>query len=105
MEPESPALASPFSGHVGVKPEAADTAASDSMSCCGATLVVCPLVAVIQWRQEIARFTAAGTVKVRPLASSVTIGHMWLGACSGPAIENRQQLCHKLTNVHFWCCM
>lgn len=31
---------------------------------CGATLVVCPLVAVIQWRQEIARFTAPGSVKV-----------------------------------------
>ena len=63
-EPESPALASPFSGHVGVKALPADTAASSSVSYCGATLVVCPLVAVIQWRQEIARFTAAGTVKV-----------------------------------------
>lgn len=30
-----------------------------------ATLVVCPLVAVIQWQSEIARFTAPGTVKVR----------------------------------------
>mmetsp|Transcript_12990 Transcript_12990/g.39320 ORF Transcript_12990/g.39320 Transcript_12990/m.39320 type:complete len:1245 (-) Transcript_12990:283-4017(-) len=29
-----------------------------------ATLVVCPLVAVIQWQSEIARFTAPGTVKV-----------------------------------------
>lgn len=29
-----------------------------------ATLVVCPLVAVIQWRSEIARFTAPGSVKV-----------------------------------------
>jgi SNF2 family DNA or RNA helicase len=28
------------------------------------TLVVCPVVAVIQWRQEIARYTAAGSVKV-----------------------------------------
>lgn len=36
---------------------------------CGATLVVCPLVAVIQWRQEIARFTAPGSVKVSSLAS------------------------------------
>ena len=31
---------------------------------CKATLVICPLVAVIQWRQEIARFTAPGSVKV-----------------------------------------
>lgn len=30
----------------------------------GATLVVCPLVAVIQWGQEIARFTEPGSVKV-----------------------------------------
>ena len=29
-----------------------------------ATLVICPLVAVIQWGQEIARFTAPGTLKV-----------------------------------------
>lgn len=29
-----------------------------------ATLVVCPLVAVIQWRSEIARFTSPGSVKV-----------------------------------------
>lgn len=29
-----------------------------------ATLVVCPLVAVIQWRNEIARFTKEGSVKV-----------------------------------------
>jgi hypothetical protein len=28
------------------------------------TLVICPVVAVIQWRQEIARYTAAGSVKV-----------------------------------------
>ena len=32
-----------------------------------ATLVICPLVAVIQWRQEIARFTAPGSVKVLPV--------------------------------------
>lgn len=32
---------------------------------CGATLVVCPLVAVIQWRNEIARYTTPGTLKVR----------------------------------------
>ncbi len=31
---------------------------------CPATLVICPVVAVIQWRQEIARFTAPGSVKV-----------------------------------------
>eukprot|EP00850_Spirogloea_muscicola_P001861 SM000007S20821 [mRNA] locus=s7:472696:479059:+ [translate_table: standard] len=29
-----------------------------------ATLVVCPLVAVIQWRQEVARFTAPGSMRV-----------------------------------------
>lgn len=31
---------------------------------CGATLVLCPVVAVIQWRQEIARYTTPGAVKV-----------------------------------------
>lgn len=36
-----------------------------------ATLVVCPLVAVIQWGQEIARFTAPGTLKVAPLRPAV----------------------------------
>ena len=64
VEAASPSLASPFSGHVGVKPQP-EAEASSSAAYCGATLVVCPLVAVIQWRQEIARFTAAGTVKVR----------------------------------------
>ena len=29
-----------------------------------ATLVICPLVAVLQWRQEIERFTNPGTLKV-----------------------------------------
>lgn len=29
-----------------------------------ATLVICPLVAVIQWRQEIARYIAANALKV-----------------------------------------
>jgi hypothetical protein len=33
-------------------------------SYCKGTLVVCPVVAVIQWRQEIARFTAPGSLKV-----------------------------------------
>jgi len=31
-----------------------------------ATLVVCPLVAVLQWRQEIERFTKPNTLKVSP---------------------------------------
>jgi hypothetical protein len=30
---------------------------------CGATLVVCPVVAAMQWRQEIARYTANGMVR------------------------------------------
>jgi hypothetical protein len=30
-----------------------------------ATLVVCPVVAVIQWRDEILKFTEPGTLKVR----------------------------------------
>jgi hypothetical protein len=30
-----------------------------------ATLVVCPVVAVIQWRGEIARYTEPGSLKVR----------------------------------------
>ncbi|MEW5314236.1 MAG: hypothetical protein WDW38_005748 [Sanguina aurantia] len=31
---------------------------------CKATLVICPVVAILQWRSEIARFTAPGTLKV-----------------------------------------
>ncbi len=31
---------------------------------CKATLVICPVVAVIQWRGEIAKYTAPGSVKV-----------------------------------------
>ena len=38
--------------------------AAPSGDFCRATLVICPLVAVIQWRQEIARYTAPGTLKV-----------------------------------------
>jgi hypothetical protein len=34
------------------------------LAACRATLVICPVVAVIQWRQEIARYTAPGSVKV-----------------------------------------
>ena len=41
---------------------------------CRATLVVCPLVAVIQWRQEIARFTAPGALKVGLLGMSCVAG-------------------------------
>jgi hypothetical protein len=39
---------------------------------CRATLVICPVVAVIQWRQEIARYTAPGSVKVRAIAAFVS---------------------------------
>jgi hypothetical protein len=38
----------------------AGEASAPSGSFCRATLVVCPLVAVTQWRQEIARFTEPG---------------------------------------------
>ncbi|GMH34392.1 hypothetical protein BSKO_02226 [Bryopsis sp. KO-2023] len=31
---------------------------------CGATLVICPLIAVLQWRDEIAKYVAPGTLKV-----------------------------------------
>ncbi len=44
--------------HIGVQDEEEDR-------WCGATLVICPLVAVIQWSQEIARFTDPGSVKAR----------------------------------------
>ncbi|CAG9463875.1 unnamed protein product [Pedinophyceae sp. YPF-701] len=36
----------------------------DGQQPCRATLVLCPVVAVIQWRQEIARFVKPGTLKV-----------------------------------------
>ena len=41
-----------------------------------ATLVVCPLVAVIQWGQEIARFTAPGTLKVWCCAPAPAPSHL-----------------------------
>lgn len=59
--------------------------------CCRTTLVICPVVAVIQWRQEIARYTTPGSVKV--CACRDTNTHMrshtcvhtctltWLAAC------------------------
>ena len=36
----------------------------DSLEICKATLVVCPVVAMIQWKAEIARYCVAGSVKV-----------------------------------------
>ena len=36
----------------------------NSLDYCGATLVVCPLVAVVQWYQEIMNHTVPGTLKV-----------------------------------------
>lgn len=36
----------------------------ESLEYCGATLVVCPLVAVVQWYQEIMRHTVPGALKV-----------------------------------------
>ena len=36
----------------------------ETLEYCGATLVVCPLVAVVQWYQEIMRHTVPGTLKV-----------------------------------------
>jgi len=36
----------------------------DSQAYCKATLVVCPVVAIIQWRSEIARYCLAGSVRV-----------------------------------------
>ena len=45
--------------------------AAPSGDFCRATLVICPLVAVIQWRQEIARYTAPGTLKVSTLRCQI----------------------------------
>lgn len=39
-------------------------ASSPAASCHRATLVICPVVAIIQWRQEIARYTTPGALKV-----------------------------------------
>jgi len=36
-----------------------------------ATLVICPLVAVIQWRQEIARYVAPNALRVSCLTSAL----------------------------------
>lgn len=47
-------------GHDGAGPSTAGAAPD----WCKATLVICPVVAVIQWRGEIARYTAPGSVKV-----------------------------------------
>lgn len=40
------------------------TASGPSGQFCRATLVICPVVAVIQWRQEIARYIEPGFLKV-----------------------------------------
>lgn len=61
-----------------VDPRQADARSTANQACCAsagpstsapawckATLVICPLVAVIQWRGEIARYTAPGSVKAR----------------------------------------
>lgn len=36
----------------------------DAGEWCGATLVICPVVAVIQWRQEIEKYTTPGALRV-----------------------------------------
>lgn len=43
---------------------AAAAAQQAQQAYCNATLVLCPVVAIIQWRQEIARYTAPGALKV-----------------------------------------
>ena len=58
--------------HAEAGPSGTDTpkAAYDERASGGygrATLVICPLVAVLQWRQEIERFTTPGTLKVHKL--------------------------------------
>jgi hypothetical protein len=63
---------------------AVSSASSDG--CDRATLVICPLVAVLQWRQEIERFTAPGTLKACPaepeqgckrfVTSTCVMGHL-----------------------------
>lgn len=40
------------------------TAQDGASGFCKATLVICPVVAIIQWRGEIARYTAPGSLKV-----------------------------------------
>ena len=45
-------------------PQVYDTLMHSFQSTIKGTLVVCPMVAVIQWRNEIARFTAEGSTKV-----------------------------------------
>jgi DNA repair protein RAD16 len=42
----------------------ASAAAAATAPYSGATLVLCPVVAIIQWRQEIARYTTPGSLKV-----------------------------------------
>ena len=50
-----------------LRSDAAEPATTEQASSSGgygrATLVVCPLVAVLQWRQEIERFTKPNTLK------------------------------------------
>ena len=36
----------------------------------GGTLVICPLIALLQWQSEILRFTKEGSLKVRDLMGS-----------------------------------
>ena len=59
---------------------------------CRATLVVCPLVAVIQWRQEIARFTAPGALKVCLRCVSIAGLYSGLHACCSAVQVTRTSL-------------
>lgn len=56
------AIAPRSDSHIGVRH--GDGAASSGLVPSGATLVICPLVAVIQWRAEIERHVAPGALRV-----------------------------------------
>ncbi|WIA16278.1 hypothetical protein OEZ85_012982 [Tetradesmus obliquus] len=58
------AAAADAGGEAGAACHEAQQQEEDAKGYCKATLVICPVVAVIQWRQEIARYTAPGSVKV-----------------------------------------
>lgn len=54
----------PFVGEAHAEVGDDPSCSHDAKPYCKATLVICPLVAVIQWRQEIARYVAPGGLKV-----------------------------------------
>lgn len=68
-----------------------------------ATLVICPLVAVIQWRQEIARYVAPNALRVRPhlVSFSIHVNQSVTARCYYCNLPGCKSLCFIVTKLCF----